>query len=85
MASPTTKTVRNIALLTDVASQMAQHERDLAIARKARDDLFMKLHDEGTITVTEMARITGLRRESVHEVIRKRKEGSNGRAGADHH
>ena len=64
--------------ITSVAADLADIERAAEQLRLQRDQLFVRAYDTRSISVTEMGRLAGLRRESVHEAINRTKRESDG-------
>ena len=60
--------------LSEIVAEMDDYGMELDRLRSRRDQLFIHAYDNRALTVTEMARIAGLRRESVHRVINLSKE-----------
>ena len=56
-----------------VTGALALSEAQTRQWRRQRDDLFTKAYDGRKISVTEMGRLSGLRRESVHDAINRTK------------
>jgi hypothetical protein len=54
-----------------VVADLNDYEFHTAKLRIDRDNLFLSAWDMRALTVTEMARIAGLRRESVHQAINR--------------
>ena len=54
--------------------QMDDSLFEMETARNRRDDLFVQAYDARMFSVTEMARLSGMRRESVHVAISRTKE-----------
>jgi hypothetical protein len=67
-----------VAGLVEVSGWVLDHEKQAHEARVLRDDFFLRLYNDRAMTVTEMARISGIRRESVHEAINKARERNGG-------
>jgi len=62
--------------LNKVSGQIRVYESALEQAREVRDSLFLELYDTRQFTVTHMANVAGIRRESVHLAINRAKERS---------
>ena len=68
-------TVTLRAQLDEVSGALAEIEAQADALRALRNELFVGAYDQRLLSVTEMARISGLRRESVHEAINRTKGG----------
>ncbi len=73
MASVEASTKHFAKELERVTTQLQKHEAQAGHLRNERDQLFVAAYDARSISVTEMARISGMRRESVHDAINRTK------------
>lgn len=65
-----------VTALASVSKDLNELEGNAFKLRRKRDELFVKAYDARACSVTEMAKISGLRRESVHAAINRTKEGA---------
>lgn len=56
------------------ASNIKEMEQDLRDQRRMRDGFFLYLWENRLMSVTEMAVHAGIRRESVHDALRKARD-----------
>lgn len=62
--------------IADLAERLRLAEMDVTELRRMRDQMFVDAYDARAISVTEMGKLSGLRRESVHEAITRTKQRS---------
>ncbi len=60
--------------ISKLAEDLAAAEGLASYLRGERNALFVQAYDDRAISVTEMARIAGVRRETVHEAINRTKK-----------
>lgn len=69
-----TSELSQISELVRLSDLVKTAEDSLRIRRQDRDQMFLDLYEGRVISVTEMARIAGIRRESVHDALNKQRK-----------
>jgi hypothetical protein len=64
-------TDKELTLLVQLSGAVNDFEEAARTNRRLRDQMFLDFYERRAMTVTEMSRIAGIRRETVHEAINK--------------